>query len=236
VRNNVAGAYGYYGPNFSMASYDQFKEFRGKRYTGMAVGRSHTWKYDAGSWKERKVTPDRWEFKYSVVKRRAGRAPEGSGAPVGTAYHWYIVADQTVTKLDANSYMTEMVGHKLKVAHRRADKSSWSASEKAKRKALVKLLRELADDLEGQPIEEPVEAAAAPEKPVRRQHARPSRRTARTHGSAPATGKKAAAVHRGRTSPRRSSVSRPSSRSRNTTSHGRTQRESSRAKNHAPAR
>src|SRR5215208_1443856 len=130
------------------SKYDEVKEFAGKRYTGMRVGRSHKWRYDAGEWSERKVTPDRWEFRYAVVKRRAGRAPEGSGAPVGTAYHWYIVADQVVTKLDANSYMTEMVGHKLKVAHRRADRSSWNASERAQRKQLTKLLRELVADLE----------------------------------------------------------------------------------------
>src|SRR3954464_2929182 len=136
------------------SSYNQLKEFNGKRYTGMKVGRSHKWRYDAGEWKERKVTPDRWEFTYSVTKRRAGRAPEGSGAPVGTAYHWYIVADQIVTKLDANSYTTEMVGHKLKIAHRRADHTSWSARERAKRKQLVKLLRELADDLEARPDED----------------------------------------------------------------------------------
>ena len=65
--------------------YDEVKQFNGKRYTGMKVGRSHTWRYDPGEWKERKVTPDRWEFRYAVPKRRAGRAPEGSGAPVGTA-------------------------------------------------------------------------------------------------------------------------------------------------------
>jgi hypothetical protein len=168
------------------SSYDELKEFGGKRYTGMRVGRSHTWKYEAGDWKERKVTPDRWEFRYSVVKRRAGRAPEGSGAPVGTAYAWYIVADQVVTKLDANSYMTEMVGHKLKVAHKRADKTSWSAGERAKRKQLVKLLRELADDLESRPLEEPAptETRAADHRPrAPRRHAtrtRPQRRRA-TH-------------------------------------------------------
>jgi hypothetical protein len=145
------------------SSYDQLKEFKGKRYTGMAVGRSHKWRYDAGEWKERKVTPDRWEFTYNVVKRRAGKAPEGSGAPVGTAYHWYIVADQTVTKLDANSYMTEMTGHKIKVAHKRAGKSSWSASENAKRKHLAKQLRELAAELEKPVADEP----ATSEKPAR---------------------------------------------------------------------
>src|SRR5687767_6220289 len=88
-------------------SYDRFKEFEGKRYTGMAVGRRHKWRYDPGEWTEKKVTPDKWEFEYAVKKRRAGKAPEGSGAPVGTAYHWYILAHQTVTKRDANTYDTE---------------------------------------------------------------------------------------------------------------------------------
>jgi hypothetical protein len=171
------------------SSYDQVKEFGGKRYTGMRVGRSHRWKYDAGDWKERKVTPDRWEFSYAVVKRRAGRAPEGSGAPVGTAYHWYIVADQIVTKLDANSYMTEMTGHKLKVTHRRADKTSWAASERAKRKQLVKLLRELADDLEARPLEE--QPADKPDGT----HARPALAARSRHG----TSRTARASHAPRT-------------------------------------
>jgi hypothetical protein len=129
-------------------SYDQFKEFQGKRYTGMKVGRKHHWKYDPGDWIEKKVTPDKWEISYSVVKRRAGKAPEGSGAPVGTGYRWYILANQIVTKLDANSYQTEMVGVKYKLAHKRAEKESWSSSEKAQRKALLKVLREMIADLE----------------------------------------------------------------------------------------
>jgi len=131
-------------------SYDELKEFQGKKYTGMKVGRRHKWRYDAGEWTEKKVTPDRWEFQYSVVKRRAGRAPEGSGAPVGTAYRWYILASQVVTKIDANSYTTEMVGVKHKLAHRRADKETWSASDAAQRRNLVKLLREMIADLEAE--------------------------------------------------------------------------------------
>ena len=71
-------------------AYDQFKMHEGRRYTGMKIGRGHKWKYDADDWTEKKVTPDKWEFQYSVVKRRKGRAPEGSGAPVGTAYNWYV--------------------------------------------------------------------------------------------------------------------------------------------------
>src|SRR5262245_28813753 len=61
------------------ASYEAFKEFEGKRYTGMKVGRSHKWYYEKGEWKEKKITPDEWEIHYSVKKRRAGHAPEGSG-------------------------------------------------------------------------------------------------------------------------------------------------------------
>lgn len=154
------------------STYDQLKEFEGKRYTGMKVGRRHTWRYDAGEWTEKKVTPDRWEFQYAVVKRRAGRAPEGSGAPVGTAYRWYILADQVVTKLDANSYMTEMAGLKYKVAHRRAEKSSWSASEQNQRKRLAALLHEMAGDLEAAPAkgngaDAPAEMATRAKRPRR---------------------------------------------------------------------
>jgi len=158
------------------SSYDKVKQFRGKRYTGMAVGRSHTWRYEPGEWKERKVTPDRWEFRFAVVKRRAGRAPEGSGAPVGTSHHWFIVADQVVTKLDANSYSTEMTGHKIKVAHRRAGNDAWNASERAQQKTLIKQLRELADDLEAKldAPEEPVASAS-----ISRDHRRAAGSTSR---------------------------------------------------------
>ena len=65
-------------------SYDEFKDYEGQRYTGMKIGRSHKWYYDQGEWKEKKITPDLWQVGYAVSKRRAGRAPEGSGVPVGT--------------------------------------------------------------------------------------------------------------------------------------------------------
>ncbi|KTC85008.1 hypothetical protein [Legionella brunensis] len=61
------------------ASYNKFKEFEGKRYTGMKVGRSHSWIYDKGQRKETKMTPDERETNYAVAKRRKGIAPEGSG-------------------------------------------------------------------------------------------------------------------------------------------------------------
>src|SRR5947199_221707 len=74
------------------ATYNAFKDFEGKRYTGMKIGRGHKWHYDKGVWEEKKIAPDEWQVQYSVTKRRSGKAPEGSGVPVGTQYHWYIIA------------------------------------------------------------------------------------------------------------------------------------------------
>ena len=128
-------------------TYNEYKEFEGKQYTGMKVGRSHKWYYDKGEWKEKKITPDKWEFTYAVNKRRAGHAPEGSGVPVGTEYHWYILAHQNVRKLDADNYTTSMIGLKYKLAHKRAEKEKWNATDNTQRKQIIHLLQELIDQL-----------------------------------------------------------------------------------------
>jgi hypothetical protein len=130
------------------ASYNQPKHFKGLQYTGMHVGRSHKWHYDEGEWIETKITPQLWEISYDVTKRRVGHAPKGSGVPVGTGYHWYILAHQVVKKLNANDYTTEMNGLKLKLSHKRADKQSWSASPANQRKQLIKFLKEMITELD----------------------------------------------------------------------------------------
>jgi hypothetical protein len=132
------------------ASYNQYKEYHGQQYTGMKIGRHHKWYYDKGEWKEQKLTPEKWGISFAVTKRRAGKAPEGSGVPVGTEYHWYILADQEATKLDANSYATKMTGFKFKLAHKRADSEKWNISTKAQRKKLIKILHEMIDQLEAE--------------------------------------------------------------------------------------
>ncbi|GAA0890492.1 hypothetical protein GCM10009122_01700 [Fulvivirga kasyanovii] len=128
--------------------YNMLKEFEGSRYSGMKVGASHKWYYDQGIWRERKVTPEEWDVYYETVKRRAGKAPEGSGAPVGTEYNWLIIAHQRVDKLDANSYMTCLDGKKFKVAHKRAGKEKWSITEKTQRKKVIQFLQKVIEDLE----------------------------------------------------------------------------------------
>jgi len=134
------------------AGYNKYKTYNGQLYTGMQIGRSHHWHYDAGDWKETKITPDLWEISYAVTKRRAGHAPENSGVPVGTEYQWYILSHQHVKKLNANDYSTEMTGLKFKLAHKRADHAGWNTRAPTQRKHLVGFLKEIIAQLEKEPI------------------------------------------------------------------------------------
>src|SRR6266496_1455093 len=131
-------------------TYNEFKEFEGRQYTGMRVGRSHKWYYDQGEWKETKITPDLWEISYAVTKRRKGNAPEGSGVPVGTEYHWYVLAHQNVAKPTANDSTTSLTGLKFKIAHKRAGSEKWSATPKTQRKRMIGFLQTVIADLENQ--------------------------------------------------------------------------------------
>jgi hypothetical protein len=106
--------------------YNSLKEFNGQKYTGMAVGGNHSWNYEHGTWNETKISPNSWKFEFISNKYRIRQAPIGTGALNNTQYHWYIIADQKVNKIDANTYSTTMTGLKYKVAHRRPNWNYWS--------------------------------------------------------------------------------------------------------------
>jgi len=142
----------------TVGSFDKFKEFDGRAYTGMGVGRSHKWNYDAGVWRDHKITPDLWSISYAVTKRRAGHAPQDSGASVGTDYHWVMLVHQHVEKLNADDYSTAMTGLKFRLAHKRAGKDKWNTSAGTQRKHLVGFLRQMIAQLEQEPVELEFEA------------------------------------------------------------------------------
>ena len=106
--------------------YDALKEYQGQVYTGMAIGQSHEWNYNNGIWTETKVEPNKWDIQFKSLKTRSHLAPDDTGAQIGTQYHWYILADQKVKKIDANSYDTMMTGMKFKVGHRLPNWKHWS--------------------------------------------------------------------------------------------------------------
>ena len=126
-------------------AFDDLKTFRGQVYSGMSVGGMHLWEYPLGVWEECKVAPDHWVFTFKSDKKRARKAPEGSGALPGTEYHWFILAHQRVKKLDADTYATVMEGVKYKVAHKRPHWRHWSTDypdNEPEREILIRILEE----------------------------------------------------------------------------------------------
>lgn len=127
-------------------AYSDEKTYGSAKYHGMKVGGRHFWTYPDGQWTERKVAPDRWEVSFTSLKRRNRKAPTGSGAEVGSGYHWLIVAHQWVDKLDANTYATQMEGRKVLIAFRKPDWPVWNTQFKnARRGAKERTIAALQD-------------------------------------------------------------------------------------------
>lgn len=138
-------------------AFDDIKTHNGQKYSGMAVGSAHLWNYLNAVWEETKVRSDLWKIKFTSVKHRAVSAPEGSGVPLGTRYHWLIVADQVVKKTTANTYETEMIGYKYKLGHQRPYWRAFSYTyprQKSLRERRMETLREELLKLEAEETKE----------------------------------------------------------------------------------
>src|SRR3972149_1518178 len=137
--------------------FDDLKEFKGQKYSGMTVGGEHHWLYSDCVWDEKKIAPDRWEFAFKSLKRRSIPAPEGTGAPNGTSYHWYILADQKVIKVSKDEYETAMQGVKFKIGHKRPYWKGFSYTykdQKSYRQRLIEILRDTLLRLEQEEAQE----------------------------------------------------------------------------------
>ncbi len=108
-------------------AYDDLRDFNGQKYMGMPIGGRHMWNYPKGIWKEEKVAPDKWIFRFESTKRRKVAAPANSGVPINTQYRWYILADQRARKVDEDTYETMMEGVKYKISHKRPYWRKWSS-------------------------------------------------------------------------------------------------------------
>lgn len=127
--------------------YDDAKSWRGRRYSGMRVGGRHDWDYPDGRWEETKLSPEEWSVAFRARKQRRHRAPEGSGAPDGTMFHWLLVAHQRVRKVDANTYETFLEGAKWKLAHRRPGWRRWSSEYRGQPDARARMIAVLEETL-----------------------------------------------------------------------------------------
>ena len=128
-------------------AYDDLKRHAGRAYSGMPVGGVHEWTYPEGHWWERKTAPDKWDVRFSSLKRRARPAPVDSGARPGTAFHWLLVAHQRVVKLDQDTYETLLEGTKWKVAHKRPHWRQWSSQYPGQASARARVIEALEQTL-----------------------------------------------------------------------------------------
>lgn len=140
--------------------FNDIKHFGNRIYSGMRVGDSHLWDYTNAVWQETKIDPNLWQFSFTSVKRRHVAAPERSGVPLDTKYHWFILADQRVQKTTANSYQTAMTGLKYKVGHQRPYWKNMSYTYPGQltyRQRLIQILKDTLQRLEAcQDIELPI--------------------------------------------------------------------------------
>lgn len=130
--------------------YNRLKIHDKKIYTGMRVGGSHHWNYNNGKWFETKNAPDQWKFTFNSLKTRLNHAPTNTGASNKTQYHWYILADQIATKIDANSYMTSMHGIKFKIGHKRPYWRTFSYNypeQSSYKEQIIKILEDTLNNL-----------------------------------------------------------------------------------------
>jgi hypothetical protein len=77
---------------------------------GVPVGYKHKWRYK-GHWKETKVQPGLWRFRFDARKSRAGSAK--GGLNVGQSLTWKVTGYQTVTKVSGRTYKTSLRGSKI---------------------------------------------------------------------------------------------------------------------------
>lgn len=132
-------------------SFNDFKQFNGMRYTGAAVGHEHEWDYNDAVWNETKISPDLWKMQFSATKSRRKAAPVNSGAELNTEYHWTIVADQMVRKIDANHYETLMQGMKFKTGYKKPFWKGFSYTypdQPSKNQQKIKFLQQMIKGLE----------------------------------------------------------------------------------------
>jgi hypothetical protein len=70
--------------------------------------------------------PGRGKFQFFSTKTRNKPLPLGSGCDLGTQYHWLVVTNQCVRKIDADSYKTFMNGLKFKVGYKKPNWRDYS--------------------------------------------------------------------------------------------------------------
>jgi hypothetical protein len=71
TRNNISTAY------------NDYKEFEGRKYTGMRVGGVHHWYYENGEWKEKKKHQTNGNSLMQLIRKEHGMLQRAQGLQLG---------------------------------------------------------------------------------------------------------------------------------------------------------
>lgn len=97
----------------------KIQNHQGHKYTGSPVGYKHHWEYTNPDVIETKERPDQWRFQMRSIKRKVIPTRNMGSIEPGTKYHWMFIGEQTVEKIDENTYTTDLTANKYKLGHKR---------------------------------------------------------------------------------------------------------------------
>lgn len=132
-------------------------EFEGEPYNGLRA--TQTWAMGKGKWEEQRTGAQSWEILFETIAVKPLKT--GTGMPIGSEHHSYVLAHQKLVKTRNNTYQVRIEGLKFKLAHKETGEK-WSANANVRRHNLIKILKQALHDLEMGHGQAPSETKRAP--------------------------------------------------------------------------
>jgi len=139
------------------ASVHPLTEFEGEAYNGLRA--TQTWAMGKGKWEEQPTGALSWDILFETIAVKPLKA--GTGMPIGSEHHSYLLAHQKLVKTRNNTYQVRLEGVKFKLAHKETGEK-WSANAGVRHNNLIKILKQALNDLEMRHGQAPSESKKAP--------------------------------------------------------------------------
>lgn len=120
-----------------------FQEVEGLPYTG--VPNQLEWTVQKGDWIEKPRNEKTWDVLAEFALTKSFESE--NELPVGSEYHTYIVAQQTLIKSRKNTWKIKLEGKKVKLGQKISG-SALKGNAESRRKDMIKFLKELLSELE----------------------------------------------------------------------------------------
>lgn len=148
--------------NAKKAKAISLNEFEGAPYAG--VPNSLKWHYGKGNWNESRRSSKCWDISYETIVLKAFESD--LKLPVDSEHHSYILAHQKLIKTRNNTYKVKLEGLKFKLAHKIAGEN-WNTNSSSRKNELIRVLKQVLNDLEAGNGQAPSETKKVSAKGVR---------------------------------------------------------------------